>query len=58
MLLVFHVLEVKCFFDDCYNVNPLVNAFSAGIVKAGETVSATSYGLWASPVFTCWVSYR
>jgi len=30
----------ELFFDDCYNVNPLVNAFSAGIVKAGETVSA------------------
>ncbi|MES2593647.1 MAG: phosphoribosylformylglycinamidine synthase subunit PurL [Bacteroidota bacterium] len=35
----------EVFFDDCYNVNPLVNAMSAGIVKAGETVSATSYGV-------------
>jgi phosphoribosylformylglycinamidine synthase subunit PurL len=34
----------EVFFDECYNVNPLVNAMSAGIVKAGETVSATSYG--------------
>lgn len=34
----------EVFFDDCYNVNPLVNAMSAGIVKVGETVSATSYG--------------
>ncbi len=40
----------EVFFDDCYNVNPLVNAFSAGIVKAGETVSATSYGV-GNPVF-------
>src|SRR6201981_1500409 len=40
----------EVFFDDCYNVNPLVNAFSAGIVKTGETVSATSYGV-GNPVF-------
>lgn len=35
----------ELFFDECFQVNPLVNAFSAGIVKAGETVSATSYGV-------------
>ncbi len=40
----------EVFFDECYNVNPLVNAMSAGIVKAGETVSATSYGV-GNPVF-------
>ncbi|MCW3102720.1 MAG: purL [Bacteroidetes bacterium] len=40
----------EVFFDECYNVNPLVNAFSAGIVKAGETVSATSYGV-GNPVY-------
>jgi phosphoribosylformylglycinamidine synthase len=40
----------ELFFDDCYNINPLVNAFSAGIVKAGETVSATSYGV-GNPVY-------
>jgi phosphoribosylformylglycinamidine synthase subunit PurL len=40
----------EVFFDECYNVNPLVNAFSAGIVKQGETVSATSYGV-GNPVF-------
>ena len=34
----------EVYFDDCYNVNPLVNAMSAGIVKVGETVSATSHG--------------
>ncbi|MFM2441891.1 MAG: hypothetical protein RL449_532 [Bacteroidota bacterium] len=32
-------------FDDCYNVNPLVNAFSAGILKVGTQASATSYGV-------------
>lgn len=35
----------EVYFDECYNVNPLVNAMSAGIVKAGETVSATSHGV-------------
>ena len=34
----------EVFFDDCFNVNILVNAMSVGIVKVGETVSATSYG--------------
>lgn len=40
----------EVFFDECYNVNPLVNAMSAGIVKEGETVSAISYGA-GNPVF-------
>ncbi len=40
----------EVFFDECYNVNPLVNAFSAGIVKHGETISTTSYGI-GNPVF-------
>jgi len=40
----------EVFFDDCYNVNPLVNAMSAGIVKTGETISATSYGV-GNPVY-------
>ena len=34
----------EVFFDECYNVNPLVNAMSVGIVKIGETASATSHG--------------
>lgn len=34
----------EVFFDECYNVNPLVNAMSVGVVKVGETISATSYG--------------
>lgn len=40
----------EVFFDECYNVNPLVNAMSVGIVRKGETVSATSYGE-GNPVF-------
>jgi phosphoribosylformylglycinamidine synthase len=35
----------EVFFDECFNQNPLVNAMSVGIVKVGETVSATSYGV-------------
>ncbi|MBL4715905.1 MAG: phosphoribosylformylglycinamidine synthase subunit PurL [Bacteroidia bacterium] len=34
----------EVYFDDCYNVNPLVNAMSVGIVKKDKTISATSYG--------------
>ena len=37
-------------FDDCYNTNPLVNAFSAGIMKKGDMISATSSGV-GNPVF-------
>lgn len=40
----------ELFFDECYNVNPLVNAMSAGILKAGDMVSATSYGV-GNPVY-------
>jgi phosphoribosylformylglycinamidine synthase len=40
----------ELFFDECYHVNPLVNAMSAGIVNVGETVSATSYGV-GNPVY-------
>ena len=40
----------EVFFDDCYAINPLVNAMSAGIVENGKTVSATSYGV-GNPVF-------
>ncbi len=40
----------EVFFDECYNVNPLVNAMSAGIVKIGETVSATSHDV-GNPVY-------
>ncbi|HPD53955.1 MAG TPA: phosphoribosylformylglycinamidine synthase subunit PurL, partial [Bacteroidia bacterium] len=40
----------ELFFDDCYNINPLVNAMSAGIVEVGKTISATSYGV-GNPVY-------
>ena len=40
----------EVFFDECYSTNPLVNAFSAGIVEVGKNVSATSYGV-GNPVF-------
>ena len=34
----------EIYFDQCYHTNPLVNAMSVGIVKAGETVSAIAKG--------------
>jgi phosphoribosylformylglycinamidine synthase len=44
------VVGGEVFFDECYNTNPLVNAMSAGIMKADKMISATSYGL-GNPVF-------
>jgi phosphoribosylformylglycinamidine synthase subunit PurL len=35
----------EIYFDQCYHTNPLVNAMSVGIVKIGETVSATATGI-------------
>ena len=40
----------EIYFDECYNTNPLVNAFSAGIVEVGKVAKATSYGV-GNPVF-------
>jgi phosphoribosylformylglycinamidine synthase len=40
----------EVYFEECYHTNPLVNAMSVGIVKAGKTVSATATGL-GNPVF-------
>ena len=40
----------ELYFDECYNTNPLVNAFSAGIVEVGKVAKATSYGV-GNPVF-------
>ena len=40
----------EVFFDECYSTNPLVNAFSAGIVEIGKTVSAISHGA-GNPVY-------
>lgn len=44
------VVGGEVFFDDSYNTNPLVNAFSAGIVEVGKTLSATSHGV-GNPVY-------
>lgn len=44
------VVGGEVFFDECYNTNPLVNAMSAGIMKADKMISATSYGV-GNPVF-------
>ena len=44
------IIGGEVFFDDCYNTNPLVNAFSAGIMKKGNMISATSSGV-GNPVF-------
>jgi len=40
----------EIYFEDCYHTNPLVNAMSVGIVKIGDTVSATAEGV-GNPVF-------
>jgi len=40
----------EVFFDDCYNVNPLVNAMSVGVLKVGESISATSHGA-GNPIY-------
>ena len=40
----------EVYFDDCYHINPLVNAMSVGIAKVGKTVSAIAEGL-GNPVY-------
>ncbi len=40
----------EVFFDDSFNTNPLVNAFSAGIVETDKVARAISYGV-GNPVF-------
>lgn len=40
----------EIYFEQCYHTNPLVNAMSVGIVKNGETISATAEGV-GNPVF-------
>ncbi|MEJ7610557.1 MAG: phosphoribosylformylglycinamidine synthase subunit PurL [Ferruginibacter sp.] len=40
----------EIYFENCYHTNPLVNAMSVGILKNGETVSATAEGK-DNPVF-------
>jgi phosphoribosylformylglycinamidine synthase subunit PurL len=41
----------EIYFEDCYHTNPLVNAMSVGILKNGETISATSGTVAGNPVF-------
>lgn len=40
----------ETYFDASYNVNPLVNAMSVGVVKTGETCSAIAEGV-GNPVY-------
>jgi phosphoribosylformylglycinamidine synthase II len=40
----------EAYFESCYQTNPLVNAMSVGVVRIGQTASATSYGA-GNPVF-------
>ncbi len=40
----------EAYFESCYQTNPLVNAMSVGVVRVGQTASATSYGA-GNPVF-------
>jgi len=40
----------EIYFDPSYNVNPLINAMSVGIVNVGETISAVAYGK-GNPVY-------
>lgn len=35
----------EIYFEDCYHTNPLVNAMSVGILRNGETISATAKGI-------------
>ncbi|MBS1660624.1 MAG: phosphoribosylformylglycinamidine synthase subunit PurL, partial [Bacteroidetes bacterium] len=41
----------EIYFEECYHTNPLVNAMSVGIVKKGETISATSHGVGNPVIF-------
>jgi len=40
----------EVYFEDCYQTNPLVNAMSVGVLRVGQSVSATSHGE-GNPVF-------
>lgn len=40
----------EVYFEDCYQTNPLVNAMSVGVVKVGQTFSATAHGV-GNPVY-------
>lgn len=40
----------EIYFEECYHTNPLVNAMSVGVLKSGDTISATAKGI-GNPVF-------
>lgn len=40
----------EVYFESCYQTNPLVNAMSVGVLRVGQSVSATSHGE-GNPVF-------
>src|SRR6476646_10202508 len=40
----------EIYFESCYHTNPLVNAMSVGVLKNGDTISATAKGE-GNPVF-------
>ncbi|MDR1347429.1 MAG: phosphoribosylformylglycinamidine synthase subunit PurL [Prevotellaceae bacterium] len=44
------VVGGEVFFDDCYNMNPLVNAMSVGLVRKENTISAVAKGT-GNPVY-------
>jgi phosphoribosylformylglycinamidine synthase len=41
----------EIYFEDCYHTNPLVNAMSVGILRNGETISATAKGAGNPVIF-------
>src|SRR5258708_1673253 len=41
----------EIYFENCYHTNPLVNAMSVGILKNGETISATATGTGNPVIF-------
>ena len=41
----------EIYFEACYHTNPLVNAMSVGILKNGETISATAKGIGNPVIF-------
>ncbi len=41
----------EIYFEECYHTNPLVNAMSVGILKNGETISATAEGTGNPVIF-------
>ena len=44
------VVGGEVFFDPCYNINPLVNAMSVGLMKKDEMISAVAKGV-GNPIY-------